>query len=766
MSCDQVMNVDEDSDCNDEDIDKLLESNKVQTTNCHESGDKVMITEISSDNKLKNFETNGCQTSIELQNEWTQTDDNSRNIVNKVKDEKEEEEEVVVEEDNYCGIIYESINDNNNNSNVRQLLIKDDEDISEFIDINSNDNKIEKSNEDNQQNYNYNNHLQTSHDTSHLTIDRPYQRSPVVLDNQFVEQNSFIRLANKSFKCIYNNCNQTLKTNQTLKHHQLRYHPLLWPDMPWQQCRHTGCTFKITKKYEKYLQFIESIDETIDENSLKTDINSLIITKSCSVSLKTLNNTQIFHEFNDLKSIDCQTYVETKDEWTQTDDNLRNINELSNEKIDCNDSSSESDISLDLTNNCFVSLKQLNIYDICNQLNATDDQTNDNLSNNNNNNCLSCGKVKDIDEDSDCGNDEDFDEDLDINKVQTTNCIESVDKVVITKISDAIKLKDLKSIDCQTYVETRDEWIQTDDNSRNINELNFETIGCQTSVELLDEWTQTTDILSNNNGLSRYKEADVNKNSDKHLEINEVTQTNDNSRNIVNEEEDVEKDEKEEEDSDCDIIYDSINDNNTSNIRQPIMNDKDINKLVDINSDNNNKNVKSNEVQEDSNKCSDKENNDLVDENQLPANDCHQNNNNTEDMDQTETSYSLIYLPVISDPTNHNNDITLNMCNKSLKRHQLRYHPILWPDIPWKDCPHNGCTFKSKSNDTIRNHSMKHLKAYKCDDCGQQFNKNYDLTIHQKTHNSDLKIQCQWRECNQLFASNNEMIEHMRTQIQ
>ncbi|XP_054161815.1 uncharacterized protein LOC128959824 [Oppia nitens] len=91
----------------------------------------------------------------------------------------------------------------------------------------------------------------------------------------------------------------------------------------------------LTKKYEKYLQFIDSIDETIDENLVKMEINSLIVTKSCSESLTTLNNTEIFNQLNDLKSIGCQTCVELRDEWTQNDDKSRNINEVNNEDIDC-----------------------------------------------------------------------------------------------------------------------------------------------------------------------------------------------------------------------------------------------------------------------------------------------------------------------------------------------------------------------------------------------------------------------------------------------
>ncbi|XP_054162078.1 zinc finger protein 626-like [Oppia nitens] len=102
-------------------------------------------------------------------------------------------------------------------------------------------------------------------------------------------------------------------------------------------------------------QFIESIDETIDENLIKKEIDSLIVTKSCSVSLKTFKNEKNFSQLNDLKSIDCQTCIELRDDWTQTDDNSKHIIELNNEvieDIDCNKSYLTTNISEVFNANC------------------------------------------------------------------------------------------------------------------------------------------------------------------------------------------------------------------------------------------------------------------------------------------------------------------------------------------------------------------------------------------------------------------------------
>src|SRR5437762_2268617 len=54
----------------------------------------------------------------------------------------------------------------------------------------------------------------------------------------------------------------------------------------------------LTKKLQKYLTFFHQINETIDENSLKMQINSLIVTKSCSIDLKALNTTETCNQLN------------------------------------------------------------------------------------------------------------------------------------------------------------------------------------------------------------------------------------------------------------------------------------------------------------------------------------------------------------------------------------------------------------------------------------------------------------------------------------
>ncbi|CAG2168093.1 unnamed protein product [Oppiella nova] len=67
---------------------------------------------------------------------------------------------------------------------------------------------------------------------------------------------------------------------------------------------------------------------------------------------------------------------------------------------------------------------------------------------------------------------------------------------------------------------------------------------------------------------------------------------------------------------------------------------------------------------------------------------------------------------------------------QNLSRHHLVIHPDAFPDIPWIQCQYTGCEYRTKHNHTMRQHSYKHTKPFKCSRCGQTFATNIGLRLH------------------------------------
>ncbi|XP_054162082.1 zinc finger protein 54-like [Oppia nitens] len=97
----------------------------------------------------------------------------------------------------------------------------------------------------------------------------------------------------------------------------------------------------------------------------------------------------------------------------------------------------------------------------------------------------------------------------------------------------------------------------------------------------------------------------------------------------------------------------------------------------------------------------------------------------------------------------------------ALKQHQIGRHPELWPNISWKVCPQTGCSYRTKLALDMYKHERRHSKPHKCDVCGKGFAYSTALRVHQRSHNSALKVQCQWPGCDRLFSSRNDMTKHM-----
>ncbi|CAG2167390.1 unnamed protein product [Oppiella nova] len=96
-----------------------------------------------------------------------------------------------------------------------------------------------------------------------------------------------------------------------------------------------------------------------------------------------------------------------------------------------------------------------------------------------------------------------------------------------------------------------------------------------------------------------------------------------------------------------------------------------------------------------------------------------------------------------------------------------------------KQHKHLDSTFRWDGRDHIKlakhatNHSInyvmkvhvniKHKKCYKCVECGKGWGSKAILKNHMKSHNSDLKITCEWYGCERLFNCKGAMKMHMNT---
>ncbi|XP_054162077.1 zinc finger protein 84-like [Oppia nitens] len=98
-----------------------------------------------------------------------------------------------------------------------------------------------------------------------------------------------------------------------------------------------------------------------------------------------------------------------------------------------------------------------------------------------------------------------------------------------------------------------------------------------------------------------------------------------------------------------------------------------------------------------------------------------------------------------------------------LQSHKLCKHPDQYPDIQWIQCTHTGCMFRSKSSAVLINHKKRHLKLYNCDECGKRYGCSSNLKAHLTTHNSALKIKCEWPGCDRLYGVKYQLDDHMNT---
>ncbi|XP_054161814.1 zinc finger protein ZFP2-like [Oppia nitens] len=111
-----------------------------------------------------------------------------------------------------------------------------------------------------------------------------------------------------------------------------------------------------------------------------------------------------------------------------------------------------------------------------------------------------------------------------------------------------------------------------------------------------------------------------------------------------------------------------------------------------------------------------------------------------------------------------------NNCNnivfktvRTMRLHNLSKHPDEYPDIQWRKCSYTGCTFRSKASTLMFDHKKRHLKPYKCNECDKQFSSDKCLKLHLATHNSALKIACEWPGCERRLTTKGKLNEHMNS---